>query len=298
MNTNLKDMKNNNLSVLPFYTSLAEQDFRKPYAYGDVYPLFCPINRILPFQIQLPAVADDTAMDVILYSCEGDEVAVLSQAMLNTGLQMVTRSGVAYSTIVYPAYTALTPTGLHGGSYYLYIETGDGYKFYSDIFTWVGDIDRFLAIEWWNKEDLVMDSGRIVYGQPYFRNRLYLNTELGKPEYTFEEEGEQRDGFFFPEKQISEKVYKFAFLANEPLLDVMRFIRMADVARVRDQYGREYLCDEFLITPNWETQGNLASVEAELHTDTVAKKVASLWIDPNLGDFNDDYNDDFDNETE
>ena len=32
--------RNNNLSVLPFYTNVDEQNHRRPYAYGEVYPLF------------------------------------------------------------------------------------------------------------------------------------------------------------------------------------------------------------------------------------------------------------------
>lgn len=272
-------MKNNNLSVLPFYPSLDEQDFRKSYAYGAVYPIYCKKGTILPFQIQLPAVADDTAVDVLLYDFGGSQVATLTGKMQDTGLQTVTRTGADYSTIVYTATAALADVNLPVGRYYLYIETGDGYKFYSDVFTWVDSLDGYLAIEWWDREDFVMDGARIVYGQPDFRNRLYLCAELGKPDYTFEEEGEQRDGFFFAEKRISEKVYRFTFLANEPLLDAMRFIRLSDMVRVRDQYGREYACDEFLLTPNWEVQGNLASVEVEFHTDTVGKKVGRLWMD-------------------
>ena len=46
---------NNNYSVLPFYTDIQEQNHRKPYAYGEVYPLYAPINQILPFQIDVVA---------------------------------------------------------------------------------------------------------------------------------------------------------------------------------------------------------------------------------------------------
>ena len=40
-----------NFSVLPFYDSLEEQNSKKNYAYGDVYPLYMPKGVILPFQI-------------------------------------------------------------------------------------------------------------------------------------------------------------------------------------------------------------------------------------------------------
>ena len=75
----------------------------------------------------------------------------------------------------------------------------------------------------------------------------------------------------------------------------MRFIRMADYVVVTDKYGRKYNCDTFLITPKWQTQGNLASVEIEFQTDTVVKKIGRGYIISNKGDFNGDFNNDFNN---
>ena len=122
---------------------------------------------------------------------------------------------------------------------------------------------------------------------------MYLCTELGKPEYQFEEEGENRDGYFFPEKQISEKTYRAMCLAPEYLCDVMRFIRMADYVVITDKYGRSYDCDTFLITPKWQTQGDLASVEIEFETATVVKKIGRGYTITNKGDYNNDFNNDF-----
>ena len=141
---------------------------------------------------------------------------------------------------------------------------------YSDVFTIVDVIDPYLKIEWWDEEDFVMDAGVIVY-QAGFRNRLYLQSDLAKPEYVFTEEGQERDGYFFPTKQISEKRYRFSFWAPEYLLDVMRLIRLSDHVQITYN-GGEYNADSFLITPEWEGNGDLASVDAEFDTATVAKK--------------------------
>ena len=178
------------------------------------------------------------------------------------------------------------------GQYYL--EMTDGVQtWYSEIFTVVQQMSSYLKIEWYNDEDLVFDGGRIVFASPRFHNFLYFATEVGKPEYTFEEEGESRDGFFFPEKQLSEKRYKCTILAPEYLCDVMRLIRMCDHVRVTDKYGRIYDCDQFLITPEWQDQGDLASVEIEFETDTVVKKIGRGYTVPSGADFNNDYNNDY-----
>ena len=71
---------------------------------------------------------------------------------------------------------------------------------------------------------------------------------------------------------------------------------MSDIVKVRDKFGRIYECDTFLITPQWQTQGDLASVEIEFTTSTVVKKIGKGYLIQDDGSFNDDYNDDYDNE--
>lgn len=159
------------------------------------------------------------------------------------------------------------------GQFYLWLTDGVQ-TWFSDVFTAVGDIDPYLKLEWWDDSDFVMDAGRIVYDGA-FRNILYLASDIAKPEYTFEEEGESRDGYFFPTKQISAKKYRFSFFASEYLLDVMRFVRMADHAQIT-KGGQVYPLTSFLITPEWEENGDVAAVSAEFETATVAKKIGSF----------------------
>ena len=280
--------QNNNLSVLPFYTAIDEQNHRRSYAYGKVYPLFCHTNTILPFQIVRQE--SGTIQWVRMYDRKGVFVMNLLSELQQTGLTVVSPSGYDYNVIVYTGIMPLA-TNMLQGQYYIVIKTANA-TYYSDVFTMVNNLTPFLRIEWYNDEDFIMDGVRIVYQNPTFVNRLYFATELGKPEYTFTEEGEQRDGYYFPEKQLSEKTYKCTVLAPEYLCDVMRLIRMADHVRITDKYGRQYLADTFLITPKWQEQGDLASVEIEFETSTVAKKIGR-GITPSGGDFNNDFNDDF-----
>ena len=227
-----------------------------------------------------------------MYDKNGVLFADITTALKETGLQIVPFASLGYDVIVYPSllpFAIDTPDGIY------YARMTDGVNvWYSEMFTIVGDLSGYLKIEWYDVENFVFDAGQIVYQNPKFHNVLYLCTELGKPEYTFEEEGETRDGYFFSEKQISEKTYRCMALAPEYLCDVMRFIRMSDKVFVTDKYGRQYDCDTFLITPKWQTQGDLASVEIEFETATVAKKIGRGYITPGRkGDFNNDFNNDF-----
>lgn len=284
-------IQNNNISVLPWYTSIEQQNHRKSYAYGTIYPLFTPKRTLLPFQI----MRDTSSRNITraqLYDKNGVLFADITTALKETGLQIVPFASLGYDVIVYPSllpFAIDTPDGIY------YARMTDGVNvWYSEMFTIVGDLSGYLKIEWYDVENFVFDAGQIVYQNPKFHNVLYLSTELGKPEYTFEEEGETRDGYFFSEKQISEKTYRCMALAPEYLCDVMRFIRMSDKVFVTDKYGRQYDCGTFLITPKWQTQGDLASVEIEFETATVAKKIGRGYITPGRkGDFNNDFNNDF-----
>lgn len=284
-------IQNNNFSVLPWYTSIDQQNHRKSYAYGTIYPLFTPKRTLLPFQIMRNTSSRDIT-GAQLYDKNGVLFADITTALKETGLQIVPFASLGYDVIVYPSllpFAIDTPDGIY------YARMTDGVNvWYSEMFTIVGDLSGYLKIEWYDVENFVFDAGQIVYQNPKFHNVLYLCTELGKPEYPFEEEGETRDGYFFPEKQISEKTYRCMALAPEYLCDVMRFIRMSDKVIVTDKYGRQYDCDTFLITPKWQTQGDLASVEIEFETATVAKKIGRGYITPGRkGDFNNDFNNDF-----
>lgn len=284
-------IQNNNISVLPWYTSIEQQNHRKSYAYGTIYPLFTPKRTLLPFQI-MRNTSSRNITSAQLYDKNGVLFADITTALKETGLQIVPFASLGYDVIVYPSllpFAIDTPDGIY------YARMTDGVNvWYSEMFTIVGDLSGYLKIEWYDVENFVFDAGQIVYQNPKFHNVLYFCTELGKPEYTFEEEGETRDGYFFPEKQISEKTYRCMALAPEYLCDVMRFIRMSDKVFVTDKYGRQYDCDTFLITPKWQTQGDLASVEIEFETATVAKKIGRGYITPGRkGDFNNDFNNDF-----
>ena len=286
---------NNNYSVLPFYTDIKEQNHRKPYAFGDVYALFTLVNQILPFQIDVPA-APTAPIAVYLVDFDGGTETDISAEL--QGLSTVQID--SYSLIVYPSIMPMA-TAFEQGRYYLrlhYTYDGGSQDYFSEVFTWVASVQNYLKVEWYDRENLLLDDGAVCYKTPLYRVKhfLYLATELGKPDYTFEEEGEQRDGYFFPTKQLSEKVYRFTFVAPEYICDVMRFIRLSDIVNVYDPYGRVYKCDTFLITPKWLTQGDLAQVDCEFETNTVAKKVGvSVDVEDIGGDFNNDYNNDYTN---
>ena len=276
---------NNNLSPFPWYDDISKQNHRRDYAFGNIFPLITQNNRLLPFQLRRDS-RSASVTSVILRNIAGRQMYDITDAIKETGLTI--RSFDGYDLIIYPGNIPMAISMRNG---YYYAEMSDGVEtWYSEVFDVVGQLDDFMKIEWWDEEPLYYSGGHIEYSKGTYKNKVYLCTQVGKPDYDFEEEGEERDGYFFPEKQVSEKIYKFVFIAPEYLCDAMRIIRMSDHVEITSR-GETYVADSFLMTPSWQDQGDLAAVDVEFETDTVIKKIG---IGRNSGaDFNNDFNNDF-----
>lgn len=304
---------NSNLSCIPFYENLEEQDFRKWYAYGDKYINRVPNDYLLPFFFPLPPTTASREWELLSAQlfrlcCDEEEVAynasydmgAFSNAFAVTELPVegllvlnglkITRSGTK-SVCTYLADTSTPQSSFHlpRGLYYLHLkfatqgESTRYYEVYSDVFLAESreDIARHVKVEWYSMENQAYEGGVIPYeeheGNVYYKNVLYLDTEIGMPEYTFTEEGEERNGYFFPTKQISEKVFSMKFVAPEYLCDVMRLIRMSDVVKITDGIGRTYGVEQFEMEVEWLEQGHYAEVSCTFQTDTVVKKIGKAY---------------------
>lgn len=273
---------NNNLSPIAFYRNINEQMNRRSYAYGNVYPIFVSANSLLPFQI-IRSHTDSKDFNIrVMNPFTGRLVKVIS---LNIDVYPFPDYG--YDILLY-----------NGGNINLYIPESQCYLtfsdgvnvWYSDMIVPIKDLSPYLCLQWYDTSDFIFLAGAIVYKSGY-KNTMYFITELGKPEYTFEDEGEERDGLFFPEKLLSYKTYKFNILADEATCDVLRIAQLSDIVMIKDKYGNTYRADTFQINPKWEDQGDLASVEASFTTSTVMKKCGYLGVSKH--DYNNDFNEDF-----
>ena len=282
-------MINNNLSPLPFYDSLEQQHHRKDYAYGQIYPLITHRNMLLPFQIILSS--GTKIKNVRLFNFNTGEFVEIRESMLEAGLTITAYTG--YSILKYPGTLPIVEIK-HEGRYVLEIDiVGFSKKLYSEVFTVTNDVSRYLLIEYSSPQNFKLKNGMVDFSDN-FKFKCYLDAQIGKPEYNFEEEATERMGYTFVESQVSKKVYKFTFLAPEYLCDALRIVRLCENKQIisKDQV---YDLSTFSMEPKWEEQGDLAAVECEFETDTVIVNIGGY--EPKLlgGDFNNDFNNDFDN---
>lgn len=277
---------NNNISPLPFYDNIALQNHRKDYAFGQVYPLITYRNMLLPFQVVL---ASGTSISwVRLYNFNTGKFIDISTSIKENGLKLVSYTG--FKVLKYPGILPIVEIK-HEGLYYLAISISDLGTIYSDVFTVTNKVDDYLLLEYYNSYNFELKNG-IVDFSDNFKFKCYLNTQVGKPEYDFEEEATERMGYTFIESQVSKKIYKFTFLAPEYLCDALRIVRLCDNKQITSKL-QTYDLTTFSMEPEWEDQGDLASVECEFETDTVIANIGRYTPELLGGDFNNDFNNDF-----
>jgi len=218
-------------------------------------------------------ISISNALTVTLKSLDGSVTSSITSQMVATGLEVTAYPDQGYDIIKYKGDADMSLTTAEGA---YYIEVTDGTNtWYSEVFMIVNDESNHLRIEYYCEDDIQYTDGVIEFTDD-FKFVLYLPAQLGRPEYPFEETVTTRDGYQFPEIQISNKTFKFNFYAPEFLLDAMRLIRMMDHVTITNK-GDEYQVDTFLVgPPNWQDGGVFAAVEAEFQCDTVVKKIGKV----------------------
>ena len=278
---------NNNISPLPFYDDISLQNHRKDYAFGQIYPLVIYKNMLLPFQF---CVSSGTSVsEAKLYTKGGVLVADILSNLKENGL--VVKSYTGFKLVKYPGTLPVNAIK-HEGQYYIRLLLNSGKYFYSDVFTVYNRVDDYLELEYTNSYNFELKNGIIDFSDN-FKFKCYLPAQIGKPEYDFEEEATERMGYTFIESQVSKKLYKFTFLAPEYLCDALRIVRLCNDKQITSK-GRVYDLTTFNMKPEWEEQGDLAAVECEFETDTVISNIGGYEPELLGGDFNNDYNNDFD----
>lgn len=278
---------NNNISPLPFYDDISLQNHRKNYAFGQIYPLVIHRNMLLPFQF---CVSSGSSVNLArLYTKGGVLVADILSNLKENGLTVKSYTG--FKLVKYPG-TLPVNSIKHEGQYYIQLRLNSGKYFYSDIFTVYNRVDDYLELEYSNSYNFELKNGMVDFSDS-FKFKCYLPTQIGKPEYDFEEEATERMGYTFIESQVSKKLYKFTFLAPEYLCDALRIVRLCNDKQITSK-GKVYELTTFNMKPEWEEQGDLAAVECEFETDTVISNIGGYEPELLGGDFNNDYNNDFD----
>lgn len=254
-------ISNNNLSVLPFYKNKEHWHSNQWYTFGQICPVMMKHNASIPFQFVVPSKV--TVLAASIRKVKDDSPV--------RNLTVTSIQADEYSIIL---STQQSITSLQFGEYYYSVSLSDGTTYISDIIGIIDDEQKYIKIEYWNDKNLYYSGGHIEF-ENGFHFILYVLSTIGKPEYEFQEEITERLGYKFIDSQISNKIYKFTFIANEALCDAIRLIRMCDyinISTALDSYNVIYFSHEV----EWEDNGDVAAVSANFETDTIIQKLESI----------------------
>lgn len=267
-------MTHYNITPLAFYTDLNDQNHRLSYAENRSFALFSPAQSFLPFQI----ISNNKATNITSISLFdfNDNVVTPPQNLTNyfqSNISFITKPD--YNVLVYNSANSLS-SDLQEGCYYLRIVTNRE-TFYSELFMSKKNLRArdTVGIFYWdeNEFDFQTVPGILYYAPDQsYRNAVYIETELAKPEYVIDEVIEDRNGFKFFEKQLVKKTYRFSFLAPEFLCDALSLVPLHDFINILHD-GKVFRVYDILFTPEWLEDGFYAKVEVEFSTDAIFKKL-------------------------
>lgn len=279
------------ISPLKFYDDFHKQNRYRSFAYGHVAPLITNPNVVSPFQL----IVSGNVSEVYVRSADTNKRVTgnVVERFKDAGLRNVSKDD--YNILLFLGIFPLSGVIDYEGQYWLEIHSGGWY--YSEVFCFDNNIDDCLKVEYWNPEgDFALKNGIIVLGSENFHFILLLKSELGKPEYSFEEEATKRLGYSFIESQVSKKTYKFNTVIPEYLCDAMRIIRLCSQKKITCK-GETYDAITFNMEVDWQEQGDLASVTCEFDVDNIITNLGGFKHEAVGGDFNnDDYNNDYNND--
>lgn len=276
------------ISPLKFYDDFHKQNRYRSFAYGHVAPLITNPNVVSPFQL----IVSGNVSEVYVRNANTNKRVTgnVVEKFKDAGLRNVSKNG--YKVLLFLGIFPLSGVIDYEGQYWLEIHSGGWY--YSEVFCFDNNIDDCLKVEYWNPEgDFALKNGIIVLGSENFHFILLLKSELGKPEYSFEEEATKRLGYSFIESQVSKKTYKFNTVIPEYLCDAMRIIRLCSQKKITCK-GETYDAITFNMEVDWQEQGDLASVTCEFDVDNIITNLGGFKHENLGGDFNNDYNNDYD----
>ena len=275
------------LSPLKFYDALEKQERYKSYAYGSINPVVMPFNIILPFQFTIPRETHHFTSAILYDADTNTAIKNVLNELKEIGLTWKTTENC--HVVMMPGIFPLKEIK-QAGQYYIRIAT-DLAEYYSEVFCFTNSHEDYIEIEYWNQDsDFLINNGVISFANG-FHFKILIKSELGKPEYIFEEEATSKLGYTFVESQISKKVYKFNAILPEYICDALRIIRMCSDKKLTCK-GETYNMLSFEMDVDWQEQGDLASVNCEFEVDNIIANIGG-FMRAGSGDFNQDYNNDF-----
>lgn len=250
--------------------------------------MYAPNGWIIPFQIKTPNNSTGIHLAQTV-NVETGATLDITGLMTGEGLEHVVYPERTYNAVRYKAITNVDviPKGFHYLE--LTVNVGEAKKtYYSEVFN-VVDNRGFMRLSFWHNEDFELPNFHFSFpeGWKFF---AFLKTELGKPEYLYEDFIHRRDGYNFAEKIVSVKRYRFEVLAGEPMWDGLRLARLFNFITIQSGI-RNFPVYELELEVEWEETGytGIGTFTADTGNVVISTGKGRALA----GDFDESFNKDF-----
>lgn len=281
-----------NINPLPFYTSLEDKWQHRRYA--DNHDIFCPTDRIIPFQLIIGSEYTQYAYRVWIYDAATN--TEVKQLVLNTDYTQYEKRFTDYWVI--NISDVASANLMEAGKYY-YLkfavqlpDTTLSDVWYSDDFQANSRTDEMCRLDYYNERDMAIGDYTISGGSSTnrFVFRYYIPHELGKPEYPFFTRISERNNVEYPLTMRSQKKFRIPITSTEVQIDALRLSVVSDKVALTCN-GKTYKIWMIEWTEvEWRGNG-IGVFDCLFTTNEILNN--SFQAAPTRGDFNDDFNDDF-----
>lgn len=278
-------MKQQNYGTLVWFRDTKFQHRNKWYEYDHYQPVTTYTNQLPPFQVPMDS-AQTAIISFQLVNVEDNQFIQIRNEMEAAGLRTESYAATddypAHKLVIWPS-TAKIPGTYKQGVYYAIMKTATQ-TWYSEHFVmrdYIGD--DFIYLEWVHGEKygLYPQVGHFIDYSKNYKNFLWIKCDIGKPQYFYEEEYDDRDVFPYPIHQGKYKLNQFSIIVSEYYLDILSEIPLHDCVRIIHQ-DHTYEVDQFIMNqPNWFDQGAKAEVVLQFRYNTVTIVSGRGVIDAN-----------------
>ena len=267
---------NNEISnVLRFhYKDTDAQAFRQERALATDLKLMSVIGStrwLLPFQIKR-VNSLETILLVQLYDKDDNLIRdITADFPADSAIEIYPLTN-GYDYIQYfPVTNTMSPV-LPCGYYYIKLFDTGGEWWVSELiyikdFNYTtGFQNDYLRIDWKHSCNLADN-----YYEKNFINRIFIDSELAKPEELIEREEHKNEltGITTYSAMITAKIYKFTWIVPEYVYDALRTVWMNSLITLYKPNLESSTITEFSLSPSWNPDDGLVTIEVRFKTDIV-----------------------------
>lgn len=254
-----------------FYDAEKFQDRKKRWVKTEAFKLISRAVVLLPFQIRRePSPYPLFEVSVINAITGAVAVPDLLPYIPENDIEIIAFDGVDY-IVYYGTADFLDGFKLPAGKYYVKVSDTIN-EWFSEVITVVdfslASDSCFIEIVYCNCSPV----DNILYGEYGYKNRLYLEADIGTPQYKTEEQGfEDGNGVFYATFQKHIKTYGVTIQAPEFITDALSILQMHDQIYITPQTGNQARIKDFTADVKWQEAGNVAEVAMQFRETVIIK---------------------------